>query len=110
MKLEKIESFEALKQRFEALRHLLGSRVEGGAPNNQFEREVLVCGGTGCVSSDSSKIVENLRSEIDACGLSTKIQVLKTGCFGFCEKGPIVLIQPDNGFYVQVTPDRKSVV
>jgi hypothetical protein len=57
MKLEKIESFEALKQRFEALRHLLGSRVEGGAPNNQFEREVLVCGGTGCVSSDSSKIV-----------------------------------------------------
>lgn len=105
MKLEKIHTIAELNERFVALRHLLGSRIEGGDSNNLFEREVLVCGGTGCVASDSSKIVENLQAEIDASGLSTKVQVLKTGCFGFCEKGPIVLIQPDNVFYVQVAPE-----
>ncbi len=66
---------------------------------------LLVCGGTGCHASESDAIVWNLRDELEAKGLSEKVQVILTGCFGFCEKGPIVKVMPDNTFYVQVKPD-----
>lgn len=111
MKLERISSYPELLERYKALGYLLGHREENAGQKPSFERDILVCGGTGCVSSDSTKIVENLQSEIKAHGLDQKVQVLKTGCFGFCEKGPIVLIQPDNVFYVQVSPeDAKEIV
>ena len=63
---------------------------------------LLVCGGTGCRASESEQIVENLKSEIKNLGLENDAQVVTTGCFGFCEKGPIVKIIPDNTFYTQV--------
>ncbi len=72
---------------------------------------VLVCGGTGCLSAEGEQIVTNLKSQIAEAGLETDVVVLKTGCFGFCEKGPIVKILPDNTFYVQVTPaDTQEIV
>ena len=70
-----------------------------------MNREILVCGGTGCLSSKSEKIIENLRSFIIAGGLDDEVVVKKTGCFGFCEKGPIVKILPDNVLYVEVKPE-----
>ncbi|WP_334292373.1 NADH-quinone oxidoreductase subunit NuoF [[Clostridium] fimetarium] len=75
------------------------------AENKRCKRHITVCGGTGCQSSDSPKIIENLRKEIEKAGLSDEVVVSVTGCFGFCEKGPIVHINPDNTFYIQVTPD-----
>lgn len=66
---------------------------------------LLVCGGTGCRASQSELIVENLKSEIKNLGLENDAQVIITGCFGFCEKGPIVKIVPDNTFYTQVKPE-----
>lgn len=66
---------------------------------------ILVCGGTGCISSRSNEIVEQLKVQLEAVGMSEAVQVLQTGCFGFCEKGPVVKILPDNTFYVQVTPE-----
>ncbi len=111
MKFERINSYSELLERHKAFNHLLGLRAENAAQKPAFEKEILVCGGTGCVSSDSSKIAENLKTEIENRGLAQKVQVLKTGCFGFCEKGPIVLVQPDNVFYVQVSPDdAKEIV
>ncbi|WP_455719053.1 NAD(P)H-dependent oxidoreductase subunit E, partial [Anaerosporobacter sp.] len=72
---------------------------------------ILVCGGTGCKSSNSSLIVENLEEELAAENLTERVTVLMTGCFGFCEKGPIVKILPDNTFYTEVTPeDAKEIV
>ncbi len=65
----------------------------------------MVCGGTGCISSDSEQLYKNLIKEINDQDLKNEIQVLKTGCFGFCEQGPIVKIYPDNVFYVKVSPD-----
>ncbi|OHE82149.1 MAG: NADH dehydrogenase [Lysobacterales bacterium GWF1_69_6] len=65
---------------------------------------ILVCGGTGCESSKSGEIFENLRKEVTAQGLDQDVQVVKTGCFGFCEQGPIVKILPEDAFYVQVKP------
>ena len=77
----------------------------------KHKKDILVCGGTGCVSSDSNLIATNLTKDLNEAGLSDKIKVVKTGCFGFCEKGPIVLVQPDNVFYVEVKPnDSKDIV
>lgn len=76
-----------------------------------YKMHVLVCGGTGCISAESNVIVENLKEEIKNAKLQDDVQVLKTGCFGFCEKGPVVKILPDNTFYVQVKPeDAKELV
>lgn len=73
--------------------------------------DLLVCGGTGCQASDSFKVIENIRKEIEAAGLQQEVQVIMTGCFGFCEQGPIVKVQPDNVFYVKVRPeDAKRLV
>jgi NADH:ubiquinone oxidoreductase subunit F (NADH-binding)/(2Fe-2S) ferredoxin/Pyruvate/2-oxoacid:ferredoxin oxidoreductase delta subunit len=59
----------------------------------------LVCAGTGCVSCGSFKVKEALEKEIKAKGLDKEVQVVATGCNGFCERGPIVLVQPDGIFY-----------
>ncbi len=76
-----------------------------------FNHYVLVCGGTGCESSKADDIFQNLRHEIHANGLHEKVQVVKTGCFGFCEQGPIVKILPEDAFYVEVKPeDAKELV
>lgn len=72
---------------------------------SKYKMHVLVCGGTGCRSSASDSLLESLKTEIEERGLDGEIQVLMTGCFGFCEKGPIVKIMPDNTFYTQVKPD-----
>ena len=76
-----------------------------------FESYVLVCGGTACCSGGADKIVEAFAAELEAAGLKDKIQVVKTGCLGFCEQGPIVKILPQGTFYVQVkAEDVKEIV
>lgn len=67
--------------------------------------QILVCGGTGCLSSKSAELVEKLRFYIEQEDMTRRVEVIQTGCFGFCEKGPIVKILPDNTFYVQVKPE-----
>jgi NADH:ubiquinone oxidoreductase subunit F (NADH-binding)/(2Fe-2S) ferredoxin len=76
----------------------------------QFKMHLLVCGGTGCRASESEQLYHNLRKEINDKGLETDVQVITTGCFGFCEKGPIVKVMPDNTFYTQVTPADASEI
>ena len=66
------------------------------------KREILVCGGTGCHSSMSKEIVVNFNDEIEKMHLSDKVSCHITGCFGFCEKGPIVKVFPDDVFYTEV--------
>ena len=65
----------------------------------QYRTHLLVCAGTGCVSCGSFKIKEALEKEIKAKGLDREVQVVATGCNGFCERGPIVMVQPDGIFY-----------
>lgn len=72
---------------------------------------LLVCAGTGCKASESEKLVDNLKNELEAQQLDTFAQVVMTGCFGFCEEGPIVKVIPDNTFYTQVHPENaRSIV
>ena len=76
----------------------------------QYTNYILVCGGTGCRASQSEQIIENLRAAVEQYGLEDT-QVIRTGCFGFCEKGPVVKMIPDNTFYVQVQPsDADEIV
>ena len=71
----------------------------------KIKMHVLVCGGTGCQASASAQIIENFQRILAEKGLQDEVQVVRTGCFGFCEKGPIVKIMPDNTFYTQVKPE-----
>ncbi len=73
---------------------------------SKYSMHLMVCGGTGCRASASDAIVENLNNELKNQGLDETVQVIMTGCFGFCEKGPIVKVLPDNTFYVEVKPEN----
>lgn len=67
-----------------------------------YRKHVLVCGGTGCTSSGSKKIIETLEKEIAKHGLQDEIGVVKTGCFGLCALGPIMIVYPEGSFYSMV--------
>ena len=69
-----------------------------------YKYHILICGGTGCHASQSALIKENFEKLLKENNLENDVQVIGTGCFGFCEKGPIVKILPDNTFYTQVKP------
>ncbi len=67
-----------------------------------YRSNVLVCGGTGCTSSNSEKIIEALEKEIKAKGLEKEVNVIRTGCFGLCALGPIMVVYPEGSFYSMV--------
>ena len=67
-----------------------------------YRSHVLVCGGTGCTSSNSQKIIEAMEAEIKAKGLDKEVQVIRTGCFGLCALGPIMIVYPEGCFYSEV--------
>jgi NADH-quinone oxidoreductase subunit F/NADP-reducing hydrogenase subunit HndC len=76
-----------------------------------YKNFILVCAGTGCESNKGVEIYEALQREAEAQGVKNDVQVVKTGCFGFCEKGPIVKVLPSESFYVEVKPeDAKEII
>jgi NADP-reducing hydrogenase subunit HndC len=78
---------------------------------SKYSMHLLVCGGTSCKSQESDQLSEKLKKELSKQGLEDTVQVIMTGCFGFCEKGPIVKVMPDNTFYTQVKPeDAEDIV
>ena len=77
----------------------------------KYKMHLLICGGTGCRASASDSLAEALKRELENNSLQDDVQVVLTGCFGFCEKGPIVKVQPDNTFYTEVKPeDAKEII
>lgn len=73
--------------------------------------QVLVCAGTGCTSSQSAEIVVKLNEALVKHGLENEVKVIKTGCFGLCQKGPIMAVHPDKIFYCHVKPeDAEEIV
>ena len=96
-----LNTYEDLRKAYEELSPLLNKRREGhaGIPT-PHKRELLVCGGTGCHSSESLELMQALQAAVDEQSIDAK--VVQVGCFGFCAQGPIVQVMPDNVFYVQV--------
>ena len=72
-----------------------------------YRSTVLVCGGTGCTSSGSQQIIDVLDEEIKKHGIQNEVNVIKTGCFGLCELGPIMIVYPEGSFYSRV--DVKNI-
>lgn len=70
-----------------------------------YRSQVLICGGTGCTSSGSDKIAKRLQEEIDKNGLTDEVMVVRTGCFGLCALGPIMIVYPEGTFYSMVKED-----
>ncbi|MDY3003049.1 MAG: NAD(P)H-dependent oxidoreductase subunit E, partial [Christensenella hongkongensis] len=70
-----------------------------------YRAHVLVCGGTGCTSSGSGEIISKFESELAEKGLDKEVKVVRTGCFGLCEAGPIVIVYPEGAFYSRVKVD-----
>jgi NADH:ubiquinone oxidoreductase subunit F (NADH-binding)/(2Fe-2S) ferredoxin/Pyruvate/2-oxoacid:ferredoxin oxidoreductase delta subunit len=75
-----------------------------------YKNYILVCAGTACESSKGIALYEALEKELKAQGVETEAQLVKTGCFGFCEQGPIVKILPDESFYVKVGPEHAQKI
>ena len=67
-----------------------------------FRSNVLVCGGTGCTSSGSAQLIQRFEEKIKEAGLDKEVQVVRTGCFGLCEAGPVVIVYPEGTFYSRV--------
>ncbi|MFP4620286.1 MAG: NADH-ubiquinone oxidoreductase-F iron-sulfur binding region domain-containing protein [Bacteroidales bacterium] len=77
----------------------------------KYKMHLLVCGGTGCRASASDSIAEGFKQKLEENNLQDDVQVIMTGCFGFCEQGPIVKVLPDNTFYTKVKPeDNEEIV
>jgi len=96
-----MKTLEELKVVRESMEGEVALRTHGNA-SSKYERHVLVCGGTGCTSSGSPKIIAKLEEELAANGLTEKVQIVKTGCFGLCERGPIMIVYPEGSFYSRV--------
>lgn len=71
-------------------------------PAGVVQRSVMICGGTGCTSSDSKKIVEAFEKEIHERNMENEVEIVRTGCFGLCELGPVVIVYPEGVFYSRV--------
>ena len=99
---------EELKVIREKMQDQVGFRKEheGAFPIlDGYRKHVLVCGGTGCTSSGSKKILEALEREINKHGLQNEIGIVKTGCFGLCALGPIMIVYPEGSFYSMVNEE-----
>lgn len=121
--MNKISSLDDLRKVREAAGALVRLRVEGENAAQTADAQpaaqpqvgmsactLLVCGGTGCKASQSALIAERLKEALVEKGLEDTAQVVTTGCFGFCEKGPIVKVMPDNTFYTQVKPEDAAEI
>nr|WP_170294245.1 NADH-quinone oxidoreductase subunit NuoF [Heliomicrobium undosum] len=86
--------------------------IPGASADKPYiHHQILVCAGTGCTSSRSAELRQSLHNELTRCGLDKEADVVPTGCFGFCELGPVVVIHPERVFYCQVAPDdAKEIV
>lgn len=111
MDLEKVRNKAAEDMRLREESYLNHDETISGLALGTGTIQILVCGGTGCKASSGAAIVSSLEESIASKGISGKVKVITTGCFGFCEKGPVVKIVPDNTFYVHVSPeDAEEIV
>ena len=102
-----IKTEKDLRQKISSCTDCLKAKFDG----SNGKRAIIVCGGTGCLSSDSQAIIDELNKEINERGLQDKVTVNKVGCFGFCSQGPFVKIFPEDTLYrtVQVS-DVKEII
>lgn len=98
-----MKDWNELKELRDTYRQTITMRLDDEEhEKHPYEKEILVCAGTGCISSKSGEFVEALKVELAKNELTDKVNIVKTGCFGLCAQGPIVIIYPEAVFYHQV--------
>lgn len=100
-----ISELNAIKERnrdIVLVRKLAASESEKREKKTEYRKQVLVCGGTGCTSSGSKKVLKALNKELETQGIDD-VLVVRTGCFGLCSLGPIMIVYPEGSFYSKVT-------
>ena len=103
MTLERLNGIKAKHYDLVMVRKLVAEEGAKLAENTAYRKQVLVCGGTGCTSSGSKKVITALEESLKENGIED-VLVVRTGCFGLCSLGPIMIVYPEGSFYSQVTP------
>lgn len=101
--MKTLQDLNAIK---EAMRKEVALRLGKVSDGAKYEKHVLMCGGTGCTSSGSMKIADELERQLKEKGIDEKVFVVRTGCFGLCERGPIMIVYPEGSFYTHVKMDE----
>ena len=109
MTIQEIEKIRAKKKALIDVRRVVREQGEKLAKQTGYRKQVLVCGGTGCTSSHSMKVIEQLEKSLKDLGIND-VLIVKTGCFGLCSLGPIMIVYPEGAFYAQMTPEHAHTV
>ncbi len=100
-----VEDLKAIKERAFKKVDMRQLHEPGKHVNTEYKHQVLLCGGTGCLSSGSNTLRDEFDAVLNELGIRDKIAIVQTGCFGLCEKGPIVIVYPEETFYAHVKKD-----
>lgn len=103
--IEELNKIRDSKRDLVMVRKVVMEQGEELAKKTGYRKQVLICGGTGCTSSGSKKVVSALEEAIVKNNLEKEILIVKTGCFGLCALGPVMIVYPEGCFYSQVTPE-----
>ncbi|HIY99728.1 MAG TPA: NADH-quinone oxidoreductase subunit NuoF [Firmicutes bacterium] len=109
MTIQELEAIRKKKKPLIDVRRVVREQGEKLAKQTGYRKQVLVCGGTGCTSSNSMKVIEQLEKSLEELNLKD-VLVVKTGCFGLCALGPIMIVYPEGAFYAQMTPEHVKTV
>ncbi|MBO7730595.1 MAG: NADH-quinone oxidoreductase subunit NuoF [Lachnospiraceae bacterium] len=109
MTIEQLNQIREEKRELVMIRKIVKEEGEKLAANTGYRKQVLICGGTGCTSSGSKVIIDALETELEKKGLND-VLVVKTGCFGLCALGPIMIVYPEGTFYSMMTPEHVVTV
>lgn len=109
MTVKEFEERAAKKADLVKVRRIIREQAEALAGNTGYRKQVLVCGGTGCTSSSSLKVIGQLETSFKELGIDD-VLIVKTGCFGLCALGPIMIVYPEGAFYSQMTPEHAKTV
>ena len=109
MTIQELEAIRQKKKDLIAVRRVIREEGEKLAAKTGYRKQVLVCGGTGCTSSHSMQVIEQLESSLKENGIDD-VLIVKTGCFGLCALGPIMIVYPEGAFYAQMTPEHAKTV
>ncbi len=109
MTIKELDAIRQAKKDLIQVRRVVKEEGEKLAQKTGYRKQVLVCGGTGCTSSHSMKVIEQLEKSLEELKLKD-VLVVKTGCFGLCSLGPIMIVYPEGAFYAQMTPEHVKTV
>ena len=109
MTIQELESIRKAKGDLIKVRRVIREEGEKLDKKTGYRKRVLVCGGTGCTSSKSMQVIEQLEKSLKELKIDD-VLIVKTGCFGLCSLGPIVIVYPEGAFYSQMTPEHVKTV